>query len=170
MDKNIVMEKGAILSSDRTYRYSLWRIWDKSLPKVLFIMLNPSTADEDEDDKTITRCIGFAKSWGYGGLYVCNLYAFRTKSPKVLKEKSRYFDVISKDNFSYLNDAKLGCAEVIFAWGANVLNTKGHLRKVLDLIPNGKCLGKTQNGFPKHPLYLKGDLKPVLFEQKTIGV
>ena len=66
---------GAIISDCGKYRYQLWRKWDPSLPVVLFIMLNPSQADASEDDPTIRRCINYAKSWGYGGIYVGNLFA-----------------------------------------------------------------------------------------------
>src|SRR3546814_16904510 len=62
----------------------LWRIWDDTKPQCMFIMLNPSTADADLDDPTIRRCIGFAKSWGYGGLQVCNLFAYRSTEPREL--------------------------------------------------------------------------------------
>ena len=73
---------GADISSDNKYRYSLWRIWDKNKPIILFIMLNPSTADAVNNDKTMTRVKNFAESWGYGGVYVGNLYAFRSTDPK----------------------------------------------------------------------------------------
>ena len=59
---------GAQLSQCRRFRYRLWRVWDGALPSVLFIMLNPSIADECDDDPTIRRCIGFAKAWGFGGI------------------------------------------------------------------------------------------------------
>lgn len=78
------MIKSAIISECGKYRYSLSRIWDENKANVLFIMLNPSTADGDVDDPTIRRCIGFAKSWGYGGIYVGNLFAYRATDPKEL--------------------------------------------------------------------------------------
>ena len=65
--------RSAVLSDCGNYRYQLHRTWDESLPKCMFMMLNPSTADADIDDNTIRRCIGFAKLWGYGGLMVGNL-------------------------------------------------------------------------------------------------
>lgn len=78
------MKKGAIISDCQQYRYALWRIWDETKPFVMFIMLNPSKADAETDDNTVRRCIGFAKSWGYGGIYICNLFAYRSTDPKVL--------------------------------------------------------------------------------------
>ena len=68
--------KGAELSICRCYRYSLWRLWDTSIPSVLFIGLNPSTADEHEDDPTLSKCMQYAANWGYGGVYIANLFAF----------------------------------------------------------------------------------------------
>ena len=75
------LKSGAIFSSCRKYRYALWRNWDESKPRPMIIGLNPSTADEKENDPTIVRCINFAKSWGYGGVYVANLFAFRATLP-----------------------------------------------------------------------------------------
>ena len=92
------MKKHAIISQDDKYRYQLSRIWEEEKPKVLFIMLNPSTADADVDDPTIRRVVNFAKSWGYGGVFVGNLYAFRSTDPKGL----RYIDnPVGEDNIGH---------------------------------------------------------------------
>lgn len=74
-------ESGAIFSADRLYRYTLTRRWD-GRPMMAWIGLNPSTADETEDDPTIRRCTGFAKAWGYGGMVMLNLFAYRATDPK----------------------------------------------------------------------------------------
>ena len=79
------MKSGAIFSSCRKYRYALWRNWDETKPCVMIIGLNPSTADENENDPTITRCINFAKSWGYGGVCVTNLFAYCATVPSDMK-------------------------------------------------------------------------------------
>ncbi|GHX72979.1 hypothetical protein VCSRO16_3593 [Vibrio cholerae] len=71
------MKNTAELSKCRKYRYALWRTWDSDKPFAMFIGLNPSTADEKNDDPTLRRCINFAKSWGYGGVCMANLFAFR---------------------------------------------------------------------------------------------
>ena len=93
------MKKHAVISHDDKYRYQLSRIWDEEKPMVLFIMLNPSTADADVDDPTIRRVVNFAKSWGYGGVFVGNLYAFRSTDPKVL----RYIDdPIGEENIQHI--------------------------------------------------------------------
>ena len=78
---------GAVFSPCERYRYKLWRVWDPARPLgcVMFLMLNPSTATDTEDDPTIRRCIGYARSWGYGGLYVGNLFAYRATDPADLR-------------------------------------------------------------------------------------
>ena len=78
--------KKAIISDCGKYRYELHREWDKSKRKVLFIMLNPSTADGLNNDLTTIRCINFAKKWGYGGIMIGNIYPFRAKRPKDLRK------------------------------------------------------------------------------------
>jgi len=75
----------ASISRDGRYRYALRRVWDPRNPSVLFIGLNPSTADHQQDDPTIRRCIRFARDWGFGELIAANLFAFRTKSPRLLR-------------------------------------------------------------------------------------
>ena len=79
------MIKDAFLSKDGLYRYALWRVWDDSVPQAMFIGLNPSTAEESNDDKTLRRCISFSKAWGYGGVCMANLFAFRATDPDDMK-------------------------------------------------------------------------------------
>ena len=69
-----LLHSDAYFSKDRIYRYALWRIWNHNLPKVVFIGLNPSTADEIEDDPTIRRCMSYADNWGYGGYIMGNIF------------------------------------------------------------------------------------------------
>jgi hypothetical protein len=145
----------AILSQDRLYRYLLTRIWDENKPMINFIGLNPSTADEIEDDPTTRRCIAFAKSWGYGGFYLTNLFAFISEKPEELKKVE---DPIGKENDIYLLDTAKKVEEVIFAWG-----TKGKFlsrdKHVMNLITKGYYIALTKNGHPSHPLYLKSGLR-----------
>jgi len=160
---------GAIISHNKIYRYQLFRIWNTYRSKVLFIMLNPSTADENSDDPTIRRCIGFAKDWGYGGIYVCNLYALRSTDPKGLKVKeANIIDIRGPENTKHILETVKICTETVFAWGASDPNLKYHRRayvnKLISLIPNPKCLGKTKTGEPKHPLYLKKDSQRINFQ------
>ncbi|GAL83447.1 hypothetical protein MYP_674 [Sporocytophaga myxococcoides] len=153
--KNIYDESGAIISTCKNYRYRLWRIWDKSKPFVMFIMHNPSTADESEDDRTIKRCVNFAKSWGYGGIYVGNIFAYRSTKPEVIKQ---VIDPIGPDNNKHLTEMLQKCQIVIAAWG-NHPKTESKPLKGIDI---GKFyyLSLTKTGNPRHPLYLKMNLKP----------
>ena len=91
------MQSGAVITDN--YRYLLWREWISSSKTVSFIMLNPSRADAEVNDPTITRCINFAKSWGFGRLEVVNLFAYRTSKPSLLKQAT---EPIGKDNDRYI--------------------------------------------------------------------
>lgn len=148
------MIKGAKISNCKKHRYQLWRLWDDSLPKLLFIMLNPSTADAEKDDPTIRRCIGFAKSWGFGGIYVGNLYSYRTSSPKILIEKLE--DVSSKINLDHLLDMEAQTDKTIYAWG----NKRGIPSFIHHHTRDAFYIDMAKDGTPKHPLYLKGCLTP----------
>jgi len=151
------MKNTAKLSECRKYRYALWRTWNDAKPTVMFIGLNPSTADETNDDATLIRCINFAKSWGYGGVSMANLFAFRTTDPEDMKAVK---DPIGLNNDDWLiklaNEAEL----VIGAWGDNgsFLNRSN---QILDLIPNLHYLKLNKSGEPAHPLYLSSELKPI---------
>ena len=81
-----IIDSGADFSKCRKYRYTLWRTWDASKSKVMFLGLNPSTADEVKNDPTVTRCINYSKRWGYGGMYMMNIFSFRTTYPVELKK------------------------------------------------------------------------------------
>ena len=110
------MKKDAILSEDRKYRYVLSRIWDESKPLVVIIGLNPSTADEKDDDNTIKKCINFSKNWGYGGLYMLNLFAFRATAPSDMFNAS---SPIGEENSKYIEKYSKLSDKVICAWGNN---------------------------------------------------
>ena len=151
------MDKSAILSDDRKYRYVLTRILDETKPTVVFIGLNPSTADEEVDDKTIRKCIGYAKRWGYGKLIMVNLFAFRSTDPSMLK---RVEDPVGLDNDSYIQKCVSESNLVIACWGnhGKLLNRD---KVLMDSLPNLVCLKRNKNGTPHHPLYLSKDITPV---------
>lgn len=153
------MQKGAEISECGTYRYSLWRIWDESLPTVLFIGLNPSTADGDKDDPTLRRCIVFARDWGYGGLYMANLFAFRSPHPAVMKKSQA---PIGPKNDETLLRLAQGAGIVVACWGTNGKH-RDRDRRVRLMLPGLHCIRKTESGHPEHPLYLPGELRPVPF-------
>ncbi len=104
---------GAEFSSCRKYRYILWRIWDKDKPRIMFIGLNPSTANESNNDPTIRRVQKFAFDWGFGGVYMLNLFAYITPYPKELKKDINS----SRNDFSLIHIADK-CEKIIFAWGS----------------------------------------------------
>ncbi len=145
----------AIFSDDRKYRYALKRSWEEQQPFCLFIGLNPSTADETNDDPTIRRCIGFAKRWGYGGLYVGNLFSIRTKDPKIMKLNP---EPIGIENNTWLLRLAERADKTIAVWGIDG-GYKNRDEEIIKLIPNLYCLGITKHGFPKHPLYLNKNTK-----------
>jgi hypothetical protein len=159
---------GTIFSDDRTYRYTLYREWEPSKPLVAFIGLNPSTADETNNDTTVTRCINFAKAWGAGRFVMLNLFAYRSTDPKALYAVA---DPVGPENAKMVatvtgNYARL----VVCAWGTHgrkrfpehTMDFQAMLWRVSEA--RGVqfcCLGKNADGSPKHPLYLRGDSWPV---------
>lgn len=157
--KDLFGYKSATLSPCRKYRYSLFRWWDKSKPYVLFIGLNPSTADETEDDPTIRRCIGFAKKFGFGGICMANLFAFRATDPAVMKME---VDPVGPDNDEWLKKLASEANQVVASWGINGTHLDRN-HEVKGLIPSMMCLGETMEGHPKHPLYLPKETELQVF-------
>lgn len=149
------MKKLAIISDCKTYRYSLVREWGNG-PRVLWIMLNPSTADASIDDPTIRRCVGFSKSLGMGSLEVVNLFAFRATDPSdMATAKGSGIDIVGPDNDATIATAATRADTIVAAWGADKLAPfrSVNMRKLV--APNVLfTLGKTKSGAPKHPLYL----------------
>ncbi len=143
------MKNTAELSQCRQYRYALWRTWDESKPYVMFIGLNPSTADENTDDPTLRRCMNFAKSWGYGGVCTANLFAYRATQPEDMKASA---DPIGSSNDEWLKTLADEAALVVAAWG-NDGSFLGRSDRVLELVPNLHCLKLNKSGEPAHPLY-----------------
>ena len=152
------MNKTAVLSDDNIYRYQLSRIWDEEKPKILFIMLNPSTADEFVEDPTIRRVVTYAKDWGYGGVYVGNLYAFRSTDPKGLKCIA---DPIGPENINHIQTLISLVDKVIYAWG-NEQKEPDWLKKIVE---TPYCIEISKKGIPKHPLYLKKCLIPQIYKR-----
>jgi len=151
------LKKNAILSSCRLYRYALWRIWDESKGKVMFIGLNPSTADETEDDRTISRCISYSKQWGYGGIIMGNLFAFRTPSPAEMISAE---DPIGEKNDYWLKRLANEAALVVGMWG-NSGAFLGRSEEVIAMFPGLHCLRLTKTGQPHHTRGLPDGIKAV---------
>lgn len=156
-------ESGAIFSPSRTHRYQLWRRWDDR-PMLNVIGLNPSTADETANDPTIRRCIGFAKLWGYGGLMMTNIFAFRATDPQDMK---RSLNPIGTANNPNIVSAALKSSRTLVAWGTHGA-FMGRGVAVLQLLAGARispiCLGVTTKGHPKHPLYMASDTRPMTLE------
>jgi hypothetical protein len=154
------MKRGATFDNTGCYRYSLCRSWDPITPKVGFIMLNPSQADETADDPTIRRCIGFARSWGYGGMEVMNLFAYRTTHPKNLRQVA---DPVGQENDRYLESLGQRVDRIILAWGnwGRLMERDRVVWSLLAQNQNLYCLGLTKLQQPCHPLYLKKTIVPV---------
>ncbi|WP_309617156.1 DUF1643 domain-containing protein [Salinibacterium sp.] len=137
------------------YRYALTRVWDAALPMITFVLLNPSTADEVQLDPTLRRCVGFAKRERCGGMVILNLYAFRTKDPKVMLAAT---DPVGPDNDRVLADVT---GTVVAGWGMNAKPARVAL--ALALLPRLHALGVTKNGHPRHPLYVPANAPLVRF-------
>lgn len=159
--------------ADARYRYLLWRLWDASLPPLNVIGLNPSTADATRDDPTIRRCCRFARDWGFGGLLMTNLFAWRAADPRAM--------MAAPEPVGRLNDGYLMLAAaypidlghdvgrlreagwVLAAWGTHGEH-RGRASEVLAGLRrrgvDACCLGVNRDGSPKHPLYQPSDARP----------
>lgn len=159
------MNKGAVISSCKRYRYRLWRRWDESKPVLVFIMLNPSTADGEEDDPTIRKCIGFAKLHDFGGIEVVNLFAWQATDPAALRKQSSVSitSIVGSENNRFIDiAASLPNATVVFAWGTHAQGYIHRMFEVRDLVRRRllldrgvgpQCLGYTSmTRQPRHPL------------------
>jgi len=143
-----------------TWRYSLTRVWDTGGSRALFVMLNPSTATEVQNDPTVERCERRARALGHGAFRVCNIFAYRATDPRVMRA--------APDPVGPLNDAAIVAGAdwadaVVCAWGTH----GAHLdrgRTVEDLLRATRKplhhLGLSKGGFPKHPLYISYDRQP----------
>ena len=157
----------AVISDCGEYRYELYREWDKDKGKVLFIMLNPSTADAHRNDLTTRRCMNFAKKWGYGGIMIGNIYPFRAKRPKDLRKWLKAYDgerpEAYEHNISHVGGMASEAEIIVCAWGCN----HPGIPKWIDEMNYGlHYLELCKDGLtPKHPLgNLSKDLRPKYIE------
>ena len=151
------MHRSAIISECQRYRYALRREWQADLPGILFVALNPSTADGEYDDPTVRRCVGFAKSWGFGKLVIANLFALRSTHPSSLLHDE---DPIGPQNDWWLTQLSARFSLTIAAWGVHGA-LKQRAAEVLPKLHNVHHLGLTNAGHPKHPLYLPKTARPI---------
>ena len=154
-----LVNKNATFSDCRKYRYTLSRTWNCKKKTILFIGLNPSTADEKIDDPTIRRCINYAQNWGYGSLLMVNLFAYRATMPTELKNVK---NPIGNDNDLHIIELSKKADLAVAAWGneGSLLNRD---KEVKIIIPILMCLKINKSGQPAHPLYQKKDLKLIKY-------
>lgn len=156
--------RGALFSDDRLYRYLLWRTWNPDKPKRLWIMLNPSTADEESNDPTVERCERRTLEDDYGGVVVCNIFAWRDTDPKSMRRTG--------DPVGQLNDATIietatkvhdEGGQIVLAYGIHG-GFKGRGPRVIAMLLTKSLplhvLALTKEGHPKHPLYISYATKP----------
>ena len=152
------MKRDAEFSSCGSYRYSLFRIWDESLSAVLFNMLNPSSADGTKDDPSIRRCISYAKDWGFGSMFVGNLFALKSTKLTGLLEST---NPEGPENLKFLLKLSSHCKMIVCAWGNGTILKKLSANSPKNLNRKLHCLKLSLDGIPCHPLYLPKDLKPI---------
>ena len=149
------MIREAKFCNTKKNRYFLKREWDNSKGLLLYLMLNPSVADEKKDDPTIRRLISFTKKFNYGGFLVGNIFTEISPNPKEIDRSKRILDKNFKELFKLINKVD----QIIYAWGITV--EEPQLLK--ELVLNPKCFGKNLNGTPKHPLYLPKNSKLITY-------
>lgn len=169
MPERYVMKRGddvagAAFSNCERYRFELWRVWNDKRAQCMFIMLNPSTADEVKLDPTVTRCRNFAEGWGYGGLTVCNIFAWRATKPEDMKAQA--------DPVGWVNDETIlvramqfrdAGGIVIAAWSQHgKMMGRGEAVRAMLRKADVKLhyLRMGASGMPHHPLYLPAALTP----------
>ncbi len=177
MAATLLNDRGADISPCGRYRYSLWRTWDESKPAVLFVMLNPSTADADVDDPTIRKCMGFARRWDCGTLLVWNLYGLRATDPAELDAADDPIGPGNNDALWRILQAERPPSRIVAAWGSKPNRGKYVNRErciaawgplspaTLDdlSLPHAEALRLTKHGHPWHPLYVPYSVEPVAY-------
>lgn len=157
--------RSALISDCGRYRYWLRRVWDGDSRLLCWVMLNPSVADASQDDPTIRRCISFSRAWGYTGLIVVNLFAWRATDPSELPDAPR---AVGSDNDDHIRRASWN-RDVIVAWGAlRKQHVRRAVRTMVGLNEYGasvQCLERTVAGHPRHPLYVRGDVRPAAYRE-----
>lgn len=148
--------------ADNCYRYTLRRVWDETLPSVMWLMMNPSVATEYGDDRTVAKCQRYARAWGYGSVLIGNSFAYRCTDQMRLAEVS---DPVGPRNDTELLSMASEADKVIAAYGSPRI--KALLARGPDVVRLFQshnipvyALKVGQNGRPCHPLYLSGDLLP----------
>ena len=160
---DLFMQTGAEFSPCKTYRYRLWRTWDETRPSLVMLMLNPSIADENQNDPTVERCQRRAMAMQYGSLQVTNIFALVSTDPAGLYSCE---DPVGPGNNAAILDAVKDAGMVICAWGTHGKH-QARAKEVVDMLRNAgvtpHCLGQNDDGSPKHPLYVAYSKTPQPF-------
>jgi hypothetical protein len=154
----------AVYSPCDSYRYLLTREWERGARKALFVMLNPSTATEVQNDPTVERCERRARALGFGAFRVCNIFAFRATDPRVMRAAP---DPVGPENDAALRESAAWADQIICAWGTHGAHLERGAAVARLLHATGRPLwhlGLTQSGHPKHPLYIGYQVQPVLWD------
>lgn len=158
---DLFMQTGAVFSPCKTYRYRLWRTWDASKPSLVMVMLNPSVADETQNDPTVERCQRRAMAMGFGGLQVTNIFSLVSTDPAGLYTCN---DPVGPDNNAAILDAVKDAGMTLCAWGTHGQH-QARAKEVVELLRGAgvtpHCLGQNADGSPKHPLYVPYSSTPV---------
>lgn len=156
------MRSDAYLSDDRKYRYWLLRVWDDSLPVNCTCGVNPSTADEQVNDPTIRKDIGFSERQGFGGLLKVNLSAFRSTDPK----GARYQPIGEFNTPRHIREYfdSFKAKQMTFCWGRNGTHFFTQSANLRAEFPKAMCFGKNPDGTPRHTLMLPYTTKLELYE------
>jgi hypothetical protein len=162
-------QSGALFSYDRRYRYVLFRIFDPTKPPLVFCGTNPSYADEMRNDPTANRMIGRAIDWGYGSLYMVNIFAWCETHSIKLSRHSRDSDIIGPENDRYIRATAAKARDggmVLTGWGnaGSMLERGAHVLEILREFGPVHALKINQDGSPQHPLYLAKSVKPIPME------
>jgi hypothetical protein len=158
----------ALFDDTQAYRYALGRKWGDGNRTILWIMLNPSTADHLVLDPTLRRCMDFSKKWGFDEMVICNAFAYRSTDPKNLLKVD---DPVGLDNPKIIQLFMDQCLKIVCGWGTNVKKLNKIMSPVIKWANEADrflyCLGVTKEGYPKHPLYVHGDTNGEIFWEPT---
>lgn len=158
---DLLRHSWAVYSDCERFRYSLRREWQGGAGRVTFVMLNPSTATEVQNDPTVERCERRARAMGYGAFQVVNIFAFRATDPADMR---RAPDPIGPANDAAILDAAKWADRIICAWGTHGAHL-GRGAQVTQMLRDAGHrlyhLGLTQGGAPKHPLYIGYAVQPM---------
>jgi len=154
----------AVYSECERYRYSLTRVWDEDGRRINFVMLNPSTATERQNDPTVERCERRARALGFGAFTVCNIFAWRETDPFKMR---RAAEPVGPENDAAIIAACAAADTLICAWGTHGAHLDRGSQVETIMRATGRPLyhlGLSKAGHPKHPLYIAYAQQPALWD------